>query len=102
MKPGDHVLIIKGPPDKQGLVGVITFLMGNGAMVRLDKDWYSPIQFNHLELLYRCFKCNNLHREYEMSPKSEHVVSNSTLKLNHDICLKCEEEFKKEMEVLVC
>lgn len=51
IKPGDTVVIIKGPEDKIGLQGQVTFLMGNGAMVRLDKDWYSPIQFKHLKRL---------------------------------------------------
>lgn len=52
IQKGDKVLVIKGPADKVGLLGQVTFLMGNGAMVRLGHDWYSPIKFEHLEKIY--------------------------------------------------
>jgi hypothetical protein len=49
IKPGDPVVITKGPIDKVGLQGTVVYLIGNGAMIRLDKDWYTPIQFKHLK-----------------------------------------------------
>lgn len=101
MKAGDQVLIMKGPPDKVGLVGKITYLLGNGAMVQLGHDWFSPIQFSHMEQLYTCFKCQGLKREYEMSPVSQDVVNNNEVKLNHNICKVCEEELKQEAEKYV-
>jgi hypothetical protein len=45
----DLVLITKGPLDKVGKVGTVTFLVENGAMVKLDEDWFSLIQFSHLK-----------------------------------------------------
>lgn len=49
LKKGDKVIITKGPIDKVGFIGEVIFLVENGVMVRLGKNWYSPIQFNHLE-----------------------------------------------------
>lgn len=48
-KKGSKVRIIKGPIDKIGKIGVISFLYDNGAMVKLNKDWFTPIKFEHLE-----------------------------------------------------
>lgn len=45
----DLVLITKGPLNKVGKVGTVTNLFENGAMVKLNEDWFSPIQFTHLE-----------------------------------------------------
>lgn len=46
---GDLVLITKGPINKVGKVGTITNLFENGAMVKLNENWFTPIQFSHLE-----------------------------------------------------
>jgi len=48
-KIGDLVLITKGPLNKVGKVGIVTNVFDNGAMVKLSEDWFSPIQFSHLE-----------------------------------------------------
>ncbi|MFA5460326.1 MAG: hypothetical protein WC283_03315 [Candidatus Paceibacterota bacterium] len=46
---GDLVLIIKGPLDKVGKVGTVTNLFENGAIVKLNENLFTPIQFNHLQ-----------------------------------------------------
>lgn len=46
---GDLVLITKGPLNKVGKVGTVTNLFENGAMVKLNENWFTPIQFTHLE-----------------------------------------------------
>ena len=47
IQKGDLVLITKGPLDKVGKVGEVTFLMGNGAMIKLNENWFTPIQLTH-------------------------------------------------------
>jgi len=49
LKVGEEVKIIKGPIDKVGKVGKVTMLMGNGAIVKLSNDTFTPIKFIHLE-----------------------------------------------------
>ena len=101
MKIGDIVFITKGPPDKIGLIGEITNLLGNGAMVKLDKNHFTPIQLIHLEKLYKCFQCQELKRDYEMSPESQDIVNNNDVKLNQNICKECEEKLQKEAKEYV-
>ena len=48
-KIGDLVLIIKGPLNKVGKVGMVTNVFDNGAMVKLNENWFTPIQFTHLQ-----------------------------------------------------
>ena len=51
VQKGDSILITKGPPDKIGLTGRVIFLLENGAMIRLSRDWYTPVNFEHLEVI---------------------------------------------------
>ena len=46
---GDLVLINQGPLDKVGKVGTVTNLFENGAIVKLNENLFTPIQFNHLQ-----------------------------------------------------
>ena len=99
MRKGDIIVITQGPPDKVGRIGEITTIMGNGAMVKLDKDHFTPIQFTHMERLYKCFKCKKLKRDYELAPISQDLVNNNKIKMNHNICKKCEEAMRKEIKL---
>jgi len=99
MEKGDIVVITKGPIDKIGRVGEVTTLMGNGAIIKLDKDLFTPIQFTHMEQLYKCFKCKKLKRDYELAPISQDLVNNNRVKMNHNICKKCEEALEKEIKL---
>jgi len=48
MEKGDKVKIIAGPPNKIGKTGEVTMIFENGAMVKLSKDKFTPIKFEHL------------------------------------------------------
>lgn len=50
VQKGDSIIITKGPSDKIGLVGRVSFLLENGAMVRLSRDWYIPVLFENMEV----------------------------------------------------
>ena len=49
LKVKDKVKIIKGPPNKLGKIGEVNMIMGNGVIVKLSKNQFTPIKFNHLE-----------------------------------------------------
>ena len=49
MKIGDRVIINKGPIDKVGRIGEIVNLFANGAIIKLNNNQFTPIQFSHLE-----------------------------------------------------
>jgi len=49
IKQDDIVRITVGPPDKIGKVGKVTNIIGNGAIVELAEDWFTPVKFEHLE-----------------------------------------------------
>ena len=51
MKKGDKVRIIIGPLDKVGKIGEIVNMFTNGAMIKLDGNKFTPIQFKHLEVI---------------------------------------------------
>ncbi|MCH7541558.1 hypothetical protein IH981_02140 [Patescibacteria group bacterium] len=51
LKKGDRVKIVTGPIDKVGLIGSVETLLGNGAIVKLGKNWFTPIKNNHLKKL---------------------------------------------------
>jgi len=51
MKKGDKVKIIIGPLDKVGKVGEVTNIFLNGAMIKLDKEKFTVVKFNHLEII---------------------------------------------------
>ena len=46
---GDLVLITQGPLNKVGKVGTVTNLFENGAIVKLNENLFTPIQFSHLQ-----------------------------------------------------
>ena len=49
LKVKDRVRVIKGPPDKLGKVGKVSMILANGAIIKLSKNWFTPIKFSHLE-----------------------------------------------------
>ena len=51
MEIGDKVKITVGPPNKVGKIGEVTIVMANGAMVKLSEDKFTPIKFEHLEVM---------------------------------------------------
>lgn len=49
LKVGDKVRIAdSAPPDKRGKEGIIEVLAVNGAIVKLGKYWFTPVQRKHL------------------------------------------------------
>lgn len=46
---GDEVEIICGQIDKVGAKGKIHIMMYNGAIVKLNNNWFTPVQFKHLK-----------------------------------------------------
>ena len=51
MKIGDKVKVTFGPLDKIGKTGEVTLMLGNGAMVKLDNGKFTPVKFEHLEVI---------------------------------------------------
>lgn len=51
-KIGDSVKIVEGPPEKLGRVGTITSLFQNGAVIRLNSNWFTIVQFIHLKKIH--------------------------------------------------
>jgi len=63
MKKGDIVVITKGPIDKVGRIGEITTIIGNGAIVKLNENHFTPIKFIHMKRLYKCSKHEKLKKD---------------------------------------
>ena len=51
MKKGDKVKIIVGPLNKVGKIGEVTNIFMNGAMVKLDENKFTVVQFKHLKII---------------------------------------------------
>ena len=51
MKKGDKVKITIGPLVKVGEIGEVTMIFGNGAMVKTSEGKFTPVKFEHLEVI---------------------------------------------------
>jgi len=51
MKKSDKIRITVGPLDKVGKIGEVTNIFMNGAMVKLDENKFTVVQFKHLEVI---------------------------------------------------
>ena len=51
IQKGDKVMIVEGPIDKVGKIGIVTTLAGNGAIIRFPDGNGTAVKFEHLKKL---------------------------------------------------